>query len=62
MTIRELIDALEASAKESGRGLDTIVVLGAGFDEDGRLESLSLQAEPPDGENDLIFEEKFEED
>lgn len=59
ITIGELIKALQESAKTSSAGMDTQVVLGAGFDEKDMLETLSIQTEPPDGENDLIFEEDF---
>ena len=63
MTIDECIEALQniknrhPNPNEAG---DIEVVAGVGFCVDGRIESLSLQAKPRDGENEIVFEEKFE--
>ena len=62
MTIDECIEALQniknrrPNPNEAG---DIEVVAGVGFCVDGRIESLSLQAKPRDGENEIVFEEKF---
>jgi hypothetical protein len=63
MTIDECIEALQGiknrypDPDEAG---DIEVVIGVGFREGGKIESLSLQAEPRDDENEIVFEEKFE--
>ena len=62
MTIDECIKVLQGiknrhpNPNEAG---DIEVVAGVGFCVDGRIESLSLQAKPRDGENEIVFEEKF---
>lgn len=57
MTIDECIQVL-LDAKRDFPG-DTEIVFGAGFGPGGRLGSVSLQAEPGDGENVVLFEEPF---
>lgn len=62
MTIDECIKTLQdiknryPDPDEAG---DIEVVIGVGFREGGKIESLSLQAEPRDGENEIVFEEEF---
>ena len=62
MTIDECIKALQdiknkySDPDEAG---DIEVVIGVGFSEGGKIESLSLQVEPRDDENEIVFEEEF---
>ena len=62
MTIDECIETLQGiknrhpNLNEAG---DIEVVAGVGFGEGGKIESLSLQAKHSDGENEIVFEEKF---
>lgn len=63
MTIDECIEALWRVKRrypdpdEAGK---IEVAIRVGFREGGKIESLSLQAEPRDDENEIVFEEKFE--
>lgn len=58
MTVNDLINTLGA-LRESCSG-DAEVVIGAGFGNDGKLESVSLQVETLNGENVVIMEEPFQ--
>ena len=63
MTIDECIEALQGIKNRypnPDEASDIEVVIGVGFREGGKIESLSLQAEPPDDENEIVFEETFE--
>ena len=58
MTIEECIEALQ-NIKNRHPGQNEVVV-GVRSCEGGKIESLSLQAKSRDGENEIVFEEKFE--
>lgn len=61
MTIDECIDVLQdIKNRNPGEGGDIEVVLGVGFGKNGRVESISLQAEPSGGENEVVLETPFE--
>lgn len=63
MTIDECIEALWRAKRrypdpdEAGK---IEVAIRVGFREGGKIESLSLQTNPRDDENEIVFEEKFE--
>ena len=60
MTIDECIDALQrVKNKYPNEGGDVGVVVGVGFGDGGEIECASLQAEPSEGENEVVFEEDF---
>ena len=58
MTIDECIEALQ-NIKNRHPGQNEVVI-GVRSCEGGKIESLSLQAKSRDGENEIVFEEKFE--
>ena len=58
MTIDKCIEALQ-NIKNRHPGRNEVVV-GVRSCEGGKIESLSLQAKSRDGENEIVFEEKFE--
>ena len=58
MTIDECIEALQ-NIKNRHPGQNEVVV-GVRSCEGGKIESLSLRAKSRDGENEIVFEEKFE--
>ena len=58
MTIDKCIEALQ-NIKNRHPGQNEVVV-GVRSCEGGKIESLSLQAKSRDGENEIVFEEKFE--
>ena len=58
MTIDKCIEALQ-NIKNRHPGQNEVVI-GVRSCEGGKIESLSLQAKSRDGENEIVFEEKFE--
>ena len=58
MTIDECIEALQNI--KSRRPDRNEVVIGVRTCEGGKIESLSLRTKSRDGENEIVFEEKFE--
>ena len=58
MTIDECIEALQNIKNRHPDQNE--VVIGVKSCEGGKIESLSLQAKSRDGENEIVFEEKFE--
>ena len=58
MTIDECIEALQNIKNRHPDRNE--VVIGVRSCEGGKIESLSLQAKSRDGENEIVFEEKFE--
>ena len=58
MTIDECIEALQNI--KSRRPDRNAVVIGVRTCEGGKIESLSLRTKSRDGENEIVFEEKFE--
>ena len=58
MTIDECIEALQNIKNKHPDQKE--VVIGVGFGEEGKIESLSLQTKSHDDENEIVFEEKFE--
>lgn len=59
MTIDECIEALQGIKDKYPSGGDIEVVVGVGFGDGGKIETLSLQAEPSEDENQIVFEEEF---
>ena len=58
MTIDKCIEALQ-NIKNRHPGRNEVVI-GVRSCEGGKIESLSLQTKSRDGENEIVFEEKFE--
>lgn len=58
MTIDECIEALQ-NIKSRRPDLNEVVI-GVKTCEGGKIESLSLRTKSSDGENEIVFEEKFE--
>ena len=58
MTIDECIETLQ-NIKNRHPGQNEVVI-GVRSCEGGKIESLSLQTKSRDGENEIVFEEKFE--
>ena len=58
MTIDKCIEALQ-NIKNRHPGQNEVVI-GVRSCEGGKIESLSLQTKSRDGENEIVFEEKFE--
>lgn len=57
MTLDELL--YEVIFEIAKHGKDTEVTLGAGFDKDGNLKTLSLQSEPSNGLAQILFEDYY---
>ncbi len=57
MTIDECIRILNDARREFSGGAE--IAFGAGFGNGGSLESVSLQVEPEDGGNVVLFEEPY---
>lgn len=57
MTIDECIRILNDARLEFSGGAE--IAFGAGFGNDGKLESVSLQVETEDNENVVLFEEPY---
>jgi len=59
MTIDECIEALRGIKDKYPSGGDIEVVVGVGFGDGGKIETLSLRAEPSEGESQTVFEKPF---